>query len=440
MKNLHPEEYQTRRQHLLDAIGPDGVAVIFGEPERTRSNDTEFRYRPGSDIAYLSGFQEPETVLVFAPEHENGEFVMFVRERNPELETWTGRRVGVDGVRAHYGAHASHPIERLWEELPNYVRGRKTLYWAMGQDPAFDQAILKMNSQLRATRRKAPEAPSQFGDIRDIVHEMRLFKSAAEIEIMRHSAEIASQAHVLAMRHTRPGVFEYEIEAVIEHHFRVSGAMAPAYNSIVGGGDNATILHYTENRDALNASDILLIDAGCEYNFYASDITRSFPVSGKFTGAQRDVYSAVLESQIASIQEVQAGLRYNELQEKAVRRLTQAMIDLGALSGSVDELIENESYRRYYPHNVGHWLGIDVHDVGNYFGVDKAYRPLEPGMVVTIEPGLYFPAHDTDLPPALRGIGVRIEDDVLVTLSGPDVLTASCPKSIAEIEERVGTL
>jgi len=438
MYDVSQEEFIKRRERVLKALGPDGVAVIFGEPERTRSNDTEFKYRPGSDILYLSGFREPGTVLVFAPGHEAGDFVMFVRGRNPDAETWTGRRVGVDGVKARFGADEAHDIDTLWEKLPDYVRGRKALYWAMGEDPTTDTNILKMCKTLRATRRKAPESPTSFGDVRDIVHEMRLFKSPVELDLMRRAAAITSEAHTIGMRHTRPGIFEYEVETAIENHFRQHGCEGPAYTSIVGGGDNATILHYTENRSELKAGDVLLIDAGCEHHYYAADITRSFPVSGKFSPVQRDVYTAVLEAEVAAIALVRKGVRYDTLQEETVKRLTQAMVDLGALKGSVDELIENESYRKYYPHNVGHWLGIDVHDVGNYFGEDKNYRKLEAGMVLTIEPGLYFPAHDMELPEALRGIGIRIEDDVLVTDAEPEVLTAACPKNIDEVEDLVG--
>lgn len=434
MYNLPKEEFAARRKRVLERIGPDGVAVIFGEPERIRSNDTDFKYRAGSDVLYLSGFVEPGCVLVLAPGHTDGDFIMFVRGRNPEAETWTGRRQGTEGAVANFGADHAHDVETLWSELPNYLRARKTLYWSIAEDPEFDRSILKVIKELRATRRKAPEAPLEFADIRDIVHEMRLFKTPAELELMRHAAKITSEAHVLAMRTAKPGMMEYELQAVIEGHFLKNGAEGVAYNSIVGAGDNATILHYTENRDQMKASDVVLIDAGCEYHFYAADITRSFPVSGRFEGAAKDVYEAVLEAQIEGVASVRKGLAYDELQTKTVRRLTQAMIDLGALKGSLDQHIEEESFRAYYPHNVGHWLGIDVHDVGSYFGVDRAYRALEPGMVLTIEPGLYFPAHDTTIPEALRGIGVRIEDDVLVTEGDPEVLTAECPKSVADIE------
>jgi len=438
MYDVEEQEFKDRRRDLMKRMGPGGVAVLFGEPERTRSNDTEYPYRPSSDILYLTGFREPGCVLVIAPGHPEGEFVLFVRPRDPEAETWTGRRFGVDGAKSEFGADAAFDIATLDTELPKLLANRDTLFWPLGLDHEFDRKMFTFYTNLRFVRRKAAECPERIGDVRDFMHEMRLFKTPEELKLMRRAAEITSEAHALAMRRTKPGIFEFELQAVIESYFRHHGGEFPAYTSIVGGGDNATILHYTENRSSLTSGDLVLIDAGCEYHFYAADITRTWPVSGKFEGAGRDAYQAVLEVQEASIADVVVGRPYNELQERCVRRLSQVLIDLNVFKGSVDEIVEKESYKRYYPHNVGHWLGIDVHDVGSYFDQSKAWRKLEPGMVLTIEPGLYFPAHDEAVPPELRGVGIRIEDDIVVTATGGENLTAACPKSIEAIENIIG--
>lgn len=433
MYEVDRKEFQRRRQEVMEKIGPNSVAIFFGEPERMRSNDTEFPYRPSSDILYLTGFREPGAVLVLAPNHDAGEYVLFVRPRDPEAETWTGRRFGVEGAVAVFGADVAYEISSLDTELPKFLAHRDTAFWPMGVDPETDQRMLRHCTALRHVRRRAPEAPARLADVRDIVHEMRLFKRPEELELMRQAAKISGEAHRAAMRATRPGVKEYELQAIIEGHFRTCGAEAPAYNTIVGTGDNATILHYTENRSTLQDGEFVLVDAGCEYHFYAADITRSWPVSGKFEGASGDAYAGVLEVQLQSIDDVRVGVPYNELQERCVRRLSQVLIDLKVLKTSINEIVETEAYRKYYPHNVAHWLGIDVHDVGSYFA-DGHWRTLQPGMVVTIEPGLYFPAHDDAVPDALKGVGIRIEDDILVTAQGPENLTHACPKTIHEIQ------
>lgn len=438
MYEVEARAFAQRRRELMERLGPNGVAVIFGEPERTRSNDTDFPYRPASDILYLTGFREPGCVLVLAPGHPDGEFVMFVRPRDLEAETWNGRRFGIDGVKSEFGADVAFDIHTLDTELPKFLSQRETVFWPLGVDSDFDGKMFRHYTALRSVRRRAPENPTRLADVRDLVHEMRLFKHPEEIDLMRRAGRITSEAHVAAMRATRPGLFEYEIQAVIESYFRRHGGDFPAYTSIVGTGDNATILHYTENRSAMKDGEVVLIDAGCEYHFYAADITRTWPVSGKFTGAQRDAYQAVLDAQMAAIADIAPGLPYNELQERCVRRLVQSLRDLKVLDMSVDEAIETEAYKRYYPHSVGHWLGIDVHDVGNYFAPDRHWRRLEPGMVLTIEPGLYFPAHDERVPVALRGVGIRIEDDILVTAQGHENLTHACPKTVSEIEAIVG--
>lgn len=421
----------------MDAIGDDGVVILTSPGEKARSHDTNYPYRPSSDIVYLSGFEEPETVLVFAPGHDLGAFVMFVRPNDAEKEVWDGARAGLDGATSRFGADVAYAIEDLDKELPKYLEGRETLYYTLGDDEAFDRKIARWMNKLRFRRGKAPAAPRVIADTRDVLHEMRVRKTADELAMMREAAKISSEAHIIAMKTARPGLHEYEVQAAMEHHFRMRGANFPAYTSIVGGGHNATVLHYVENRDRLENDDVLLIDAGCEYEFYAADITRSFPVSGKFTPEQRDAYQLVLEAQKAAIDDVRVGVRYNELQERTARRLTDALVQLQILSGSVDENIESEAYKQFYPHRVGHWLGMDVHDVGSYYDARGAWRELEPGMVVTVEPGLYF-SLDADVPEGFRGLGIRIEDDIVVTESGPENLTVDCPKEIVDMEAIIG--
>ncbi len=438
MYEVTAAQFKARRDQVIDAIGPNSVAVLFSTPERSRSNDTNYPYRPDSDLMYLTGFREPDCIAVLAPGHADGDFIMFVRERDPEKEVWDGLRAGTDGAMQLFGADKAHPISQVEEILGDYLEHRDTLHFAWGEYPEEETRMMRIIEKLRSTRKQAPKAPKRLADIRDIVHEMRLFKRPEEIQLMRRAAQITSDAHIRAMKLVKPGVHEYELQAEIEHHFKLHGGEFPAYSSIVGAAANATILHYTENRDEVQDGDVVLIDAGCEYHFYAADITRTFPANGKFTPAQRDAYQAVLDSQKQSIEEAKAGLRYDELQRLTVQRLTQSLIDMSVLKGSVDENVETEAYKRFYPHNVGHFLGIDVHDVGRYFDDEGEWRKLEPGMVLTIEPGLYFP-HEDDVPAELRGVGIRIEDDILVTNDGNENLTAMCPKEVSEIEDIVGT-
>lgn len=435
---MDPTEYARRRRELADKIGPDGVAVFIAPPERTRSNDTSYPYRASSDIVYLTGFTEPHTVLVISPGHDEGDVAMFVRARDPEKELWDGGRAGPEGAVADYGADVAYSTEELDEKLPELMKGRDTLWYTLGNDPEFDVKVAGWMNKLRYRRGEPPAAPRAIADARDLVHEMRLFKRPAELEVMRRAAQVTAEAHIIAMKRAQPGVHEYELQAAIEHHFKLNGASFPAYTSIVGAGANATVLHYVTNRDRIGEDDVILIDAGCELDFYAADITRSFPASGKFTPEQRDAYQAVLDVQKAAIEDVIPGLPYDELQTRTARRLSQALIDLGIVDASVDEIVEEEIYKQFYPHKVGHWLGIDVHDVGSYHDESGDWRPLEPGMVLTIEPGLYFPA-DADIPDGFRGVGIRIEDDILVTPDGRENLTATCPKEVADIEAIVGT-
>ncbi len=436
---IDQDEFARRRLALAEAIGDDAVAIFAPSPERRRSHDTFYPYRASSDVLYLTGFPEPDAVVVLAPGHPEGDFHMFVRERDPLKEQWDGRRAGAEGACAHYRADAAHTLDQIDTVLPTLIDGRTHLHYTFGQDDAFDKRVLALNSGLRHRRNLPPGAPAVVVDARDALHELRLIKSEAELAVMRHAAEITSEAHALAMRACTPGTHEYELQALVEFHFRRRGADFPAYSSIVGAGDNATILHYIENTDAISEGDVVLIDAGCEFGGYAADITRSFPSSGSFTPAQRDLYQAVLETQIAAISDVTVGTPFQELHTRTERRLAEACIQLGLLSGDLDDLIEAKAHKKYYPHGVGHWLGMDVHDVGPYYSPDGERRALAPGMVLTIEPGLYVPASDDSAPAELRGLGVRIEDDILVTSDGPHNMTSSCPKTVAELAAIVGS-
>jgi Xaa-Pro aminopeptidase len=439
MYSLDPDIFAQRRADLIDRIGEESVAIFTASPHQTRSKDTRFPYRPSSDILYLTGFREPETVVVLAPGHEDGDFFMFVRPRDEDAERWDGRRPGPEGACEDWGADQAWPVDDVDDKLPELLAGRDTLYYTLGNDSEFDSRVTRWLNELRHRRGKPPAAPEKLIDARDIIHEMRLRKRPAELELMREAADVSAQAHELAMKYCRPGIREYELQAIIEYHFQRHGSEFPAYPSIVGSGDNATILHYNENRDTIDPEDLILIDAGCELEFYAGDITRCFPASGEFSPAQRDVYQAVLEIQQATLDEAEPGMNLDELQSNCERRTTRALIDLGLLEGSVDELVEEEAFKQYFPHKIGHWLGIDVHDVGPYRHTDGSWRSFEAGMALTVEPGIYIPESDESAPDDLRGIGVRIEDDIVFTSQGHENLTDHCPKSIDDIEEIVGT-
>ncbi|MBX3027887.1 aminopeptidase P N-terminal domain-containing protein [bacterium] len=426
--------FAARRRRLLATLGDGALAIFPAAPERTRSNDVEYRYRQQSDFHYLTGFGEPGAVCVLQPGHPDHEYVLFVRPRDRERETWTGRRAGVEGAMIEYGADKAYPIEELEQHLPRWVGERDRLFCPLDGDEAFAQRALRWVAHGRAGRQRSGSGALGLLDAAEPVHEMRLFKGPEELAAMRRAAAISAEAHVAAMRAARPGGWEYEIEALIEYDFRRRGAAGPAYPSIVASGANATILHYTTNDRQLAADELLLIDAGAEYDFYCADITRTFPTGPRFAGRQRDVYALVLAAQRAAIAAVRPGARFDEPHREAVRVLVEGMLSLGILAGSADEMIEKERYKPLYMHRTSHWLGMDVHDVGLYKRGDGA-RVLEPGMVLTVEPGLYIADFLEDVAPEWHGIGVRIEDDVLVTPDGCEVLTAAVPKGIAEIEE-----
>ncbi len=431
--SLPPEEFARRRRALMNMMGEDSIAVLPAAEQALRNRDSEYRYRQDSDFYYLSAFPEPEAVLCLIPGRPEGEFVMFCRPRDKTLEIWNGRRSGPQGAIDDYGVDQAFLIEELDTRLPQLLQGRGKVYCAMGARPGFDRRLLDAVQGLRARARAGVHAPGEFLMLDHLLHDLRLFKSAEEIRLMRKAAAISVQAHKRAMRACRAGLYEYELEAEIMHEFMRQGCVAAAYNSIVGAGANACILHYVENRDRLQEGDLVLIDAGAEYESYAADITRTFPVNGRFSAAQRDLYEVVLQAQQAAMAQIYPGAHWNDAHDAAVRVITTGLRDLGLLRGELDELIASEAYRAYYMHRTGHWLGMDVHDVGDY-KVDEQWRQLEPGMVLTVEPGLYI-APDAEVDAHWRGIGIRIEDDVLLTRQGHEVLTAGAPKGVQEIED-----
>ncbi len=425
-------EFAKRRKRLMQYMGADSIAILPTAPERIRSRDTEYHYRADSDFYYLTGFPEPEAVAVLIPGRAHGEFLLFCREKDAEMETWHGRRAGLEGAQALYGADDAFPFTDIDEILPGLLENKERVYYTMGAHRDFDRQVMDWINTLRKKSRAGVHTPGEFVALDHLLHDMRLYKSAAEAAVMRKAAKITAQAHLRAMRASRPGVYEYQLEAEILHEFMHHGARFASYNSIVGGGANGCILHYTENSDELRDGDLVLIDAGCEYDYYAADITRTFPVNGRFSPEQRALYDLVLEANYAAIAQVQPGNHWNQPHEAAVKVLTQGLVKLGLLKGRVSQLIKDQAYRQFYMHRTGHWLGMDVHDVGEY-KVGEEWRVLEPGMVLTIEPGLYIsPAKG--VAKKWHNIGIRIEDDVLVTKTGHEVLTRDALKDADEIE------
>lgn len=427
------KEFQRRRRHLMDLMGEQSVAILPAAPVRYRNRDVEYPYRQDSDFYYLTGFPEPEAVMVLVPGRAHGEYILFCREKDEKMEIWHGKRAGQEGAVAEYGADDSFPIDDIDDILPGLLEDKTRVFHTMGAHPDFDSRVIGWVNRLRKLARAGVHTPGEFISLDHHLHEMRLFKSAAELKAMRKAADISIAAHIRAMQVCRPGMKEYQIAAELNYVFQREGAAGPAYESIVGGGANACVLHYVTNRDTLRKGDLLLIDAGAEYDYYAADISRTFPVSGKFSRAQRSLYDLVLEAQQAAIEAVRPGNHWNDPHDAAVRVLTEGMVKLGLLKGAVKTLIEKEKYRRFYMHRTGHWLGMDVHDVGDY-KVDDEWRVLEPGMVLTIEPGLYVTGGDAGVPKKFWNTGIRIEDDVLVTKDGCEVLTAGAPKAPADIE------
>ena len=425
-------DYAQRRQHLMSHLG-DGIAVIPSAPRARRNGDVEYRYRPDSDFIYLTGFTEPEAVAVLAPGRANGEFLIFCRERDPVQEMWNGGRVGLEGAVNTFGADDAFPFEDIEDILPSLLENRSRVYCNLGRYPGFDKQLLRWLSDVKTRRRSGVTAPGELVDLGCILHELRLIKRAPELRVMKKAAAISVNAHRRAMTRCAPGMREYEIEAELEYVFRQGGAQYPAYPSIVAGGANACVLHYIDNRDRLRKGDLLLIDAGAELDCYCADITRTFPINGRFSATQKALYDIVLAAQLAAIDAVKPGATFNEPHEAAVRVISTGLKDLKLLKGSVDGLIEKGAYQKFFVHRTSHWLGLDVHDVGEY-RLGDAWRVLEAGMVLTVEPGIYVPT-EKSVPKKWRGIGIRIEDDVLVTRAGHEVLTDDAPKHPEAIED-----
>ncbi len=432
MKQLPKTEMQRRRRTLMRMMEKNSIAIIPSAPERTRNRDVTYPYRQDSDFLYLTNFSEPESIAVFVPGRKQGEYILFCRERDEEKETWHGRRAGQEGAVHDYHADDAFPIGDIDEILPGLLEGRERVYYTMGKDTHFDTHLMEWINQLRQSVRSGASVPHEFIDLEYLVHELRLFKSRSEMRLMREAARITREAHIRAMSTCEPGMYEFEIEAEILHAFHRANT-EPAYPSILGSGENGCILHYTENDAQLKDGDLLLIDAGCEYGGYASDVTRTFPVNGHFSEPQKQLYELVLAAQAAAIKRAKPGNHWNDPHQAAISVLTKGLIKLGLLKGSAVKLIKDEAYRKFYMHRTGHWLGLDVHDVGDY-KFDDQWRVLEPGMVLTIEPGLYIPAGVKGVKKQWWNIGIRIEDDVLITKDGNEVLTAEIPKTINDIE------
>lgn len=430
---LKKTDFAKRRKQLMKKVSPSSIIIIPAAPTAFRNGDYDYPYRQNSDFYYLTGFEEPEAVAIIAPKRKDGEYILFNRPRNRDEEIWTGYRAGQAGARKDFGANEAFLISELESKLPALLEGRTEIHYTLGINKDFDKLLLNAINKIRGRIRSGAQSPIVFVDIADTLHEMRLIKSPAEIAIMRKAANISADAHLRAMQVCKPGMNEYELEAELQYIFNRNGARFPAYTSIVGGGANSCILHYNENNQVIKKDSIVLIDAGCEYQNYASDITRTFPANGKFSPEQRAIYDIVLAAQLAAIKAIRPGLTWEVPQKIIVKIITQGLLDLGLLKGKLADLIEKRAYAKFYMHNSGHWLGLDVHDAGRY-KVNGKWRPLKPGMVLTVEPGIYISADIPGVAKRWHNIGVRIEDDVVVTAKGHEVLSQRLPKEVADIE------
>ncbi len=426
-------EFKRRRKNVMQQIGKGNIGLIPSAPDQIRNRDVDYPYRQDSDFYYLTGFNESGALAVFIPEREQGEYILFCREFDEKKALWEGAHAGLEGATKHYGADDSFPIDDLNDILPGLIENKGKVFYPMGRDSDLDHKLLEWINNIRSQSRNYISAPGELVSLEHILHEMRLFKSPAELKLMRRAIAVSAQAHSRAMQACRAGMYEYQLEAEIVHEFMAEGLRAVAYPSIVAGGKNACVLHYTTNASKLRKGDLVLIDAGAECDHYAADITRTFPVSGRFSAAQKQLYQLVLDAQQAAIEQIYPGNLWNKAHEASVQVLTAGLVKLGLLTGDVDKLIEEEKYKEFYMHRIGHWLGMDVHDVGDY-KINDQWRILEAGIVLTIEPGLYIQADCQTVDPKWRGIGIRIEDDVLVTKNGCEILTRAVPKTIAEIE------
>ena len=430
---ISKQEFSRRRKRLMAQLEPGSIAIIPSADEQIRNRDCEYAFRQDSDFYYLSGFAEPGAVLVLMPGRKHGQYIMFCRDRDQKMELWNGYRAGPEGACSNYGADDAFPISDIDDILPGLIEGRERVYYAMGRHADFDRRVMDWVNIIRSKVRSGAQPPGEFLDLDHLLHDLRLYKSAAELRIMRKAGKISAAAHVRAMEFCRPGVYEYQLEAEILHQFGLNGARFPAYSSIVGSGDNGCILHYVENRDAVADGDLVLIDAGCELEHYAADITRTFPVNGVFSAEQKALYEVVLKANLAAIKLIKPGNHWNQFHDVTVKIVTQGLLDLGLLKGNLKTLIEEEAYSDFYMHRAGHWLGMDVHDVGDY-KVGNQWRVLEEGMAMTVEPGIYVAPNNKKVAKKWRGIGIRIEDDVVVTAEGCEVLTNGVPKTVVEIE------
>ena len=427
------KEYAVRRSDLMNMMGPNTIAVVTSAPERIRSRDTYHRYKQDTTLTYLSGFPEAESVLVLIPNRDQGEFILFCREKDKVRETWDGFLNGPDGARKRYAADDAFPISDLDDILPGMLEGKDKVYYGLGKYDDFDKRLMQWVKGIRNQRGRGSSPPGEFVDLDHFVNEMRLIKSSSEIKLMRRAGAISASAHRRAMSASKPGMYEDDFQAEIEHEFMIRRASCPAYSTIGGGGGNGCILHYIDNKDKLLDGDLVLIDAGCEYRNYAGDITRTFPVNGRFTSAQAAIYDLVLSAQSQAIAVLAPGISYDRADKIIIRTITQGLIDLGILQGELEELIDTEAHRQFYMHNYGHWLGMDVHDVGDY-KIDKTWREYESGMVLTVEPGIYISASNMEVQEKWRGLAVRIEDNLLITKTGCEQLTSDVPKTREEIE------
>ena len=431
--HIDPREYSRRRAALIEGLQPGGIALLAAAPERVRSRDVHHAYRQDSDFFYLTGFAESRALLALVPGREEGEVVLFCQPKDPQKELWEGKLLGPEAAVESLGVDQAYPVGEIDKIVPELMAGRERIHYRIGLDADFDETVMGWVRGAREQARHGGPAPGQFLLLDDLLHEMRLFKSEEEIRLMEEAARISAEGHRRIMQYCRPGIYEYELEAELLHTFLHHGSRAAAYGSIVGAGANACVLHYISNDARVEDGDLVLVDAGCEYRYYAADITRTFPANGRFSAEQREIYQIVLQAQAAAIEAVQPGASCDAPQQAAVASIVDGLLQLGLLTGTADEIIESEAYKPFYMHRVGHWLGIDVHDVGSYKDGDD-WRPFEPGMVTTIEPGIYIAPDCEDVAPRWRGIGVRIEDDVLVTSSGNRILSEGVPRGMEEIE------
>ncbi|MDA9660784.1 Xaa-Pro aminopeptidase [Gammaproteobacteria bacterium] len=428
--------FSERRDLLADKVLEDSAIIVSAASVKSRISDTEYSYRQDSNFYYLSGYEEPESLILIRPNQDKERFIIFCRDRDPLREQWDGFRTGQEGVIQDYGADAAYSINSIDEIMPKLLEGAKNIYFSMSAPCGVDSKISSWVEDIRKNTRSGAEPPQNLLSLDSILHEMRLIKESDEMDLMKQAANITTEAHIRAMQSVRPGMYEYQLEAEYLYAFNKNGARSPAYNSIVGGGNNSCILHYVENNAELHDGDLVLVDAGCEYQYYASDVTRTFPVNGKFSPEQREIYSIVLEAHKQSMEQAKPGNKWNLMHDKSVEVIVEGLLSIGLLQGSRDEIIDKGEYSKFYMHRIGHWLGMDVHDVGSY-KQDGDWRPLEEGMVMTVEPGIYILDSMEGVDDKWKGIGVRIEDDIAITDSGFEILTPNVPRTIEEVEQTV---